>query len=128
MERFHKVDLALPREAHNASPIRTKDGLWYIFHIGSAGDSGSTFLHYSEQPGGPWKALESIECNNPAPMLHNNGTLYVGCNNGGFQILRSSERVRGVHGTWSHVATMEFPDTWGKASPYLKNEDPYLWM
>ena len=75
LSSFTKVDTALPKEAHNASPLKAANGSYLIFHIGSAGGSSSSLLHASESPNGPWRPLPSkIHCNNPAPMLHNNGT------------------------------------------------------
>jgi hypothetical protein len=128
MDEFKKTDLALGKEAHNASPLKrnssSKD--WYIFHIGSAGGTGS-FLHTADSPAGPWKALPSLSCNNPAPMFHNNGTMYCGCNSGGFKVYRSDDPTK--EGSWKQITTLKFPESWGEGkSPYLKNEDPYLWM
>lgn len=131
---FVKADTALPKEAHNSSPLRAANGSFLLFHIGSAGSaskghsssSSSSFLHASESPGGPWRPLPAIPCNNPAPMLHNNGTVYVGCNSGSFKIYRSDDVFAGG---WHFVTTLAFPPQWGSAAPgELKNEDPYLWM
>ena len=130
---FVKADTALPKEAHNSSPLRAANGSFLLFHIGSAGSaskghssSSSSFLHASESPGGPWRPLPAIPCNNPAPMLHNNGTVYVGCNSGSFKIYRSDDVFAGG---WHFVTTLAFPPQWGSEAPgELKNEDPYLWM
>merc|ERR1719174_252696 len=84
MDVFRKVDTTLQKEAHNASPLRAHNGSYLLFHIGDAGvKGGSHFLHHSESPSGPWLPLPSLHCNNPAPMLHVNGTVYCGCNSGG---------------------------------------------
>jgi hypothetical protein len=37
MGAFTKVDTALTKEAHNASPLRAKNGSWLLFHIGVCG-------------------------------------------------------------------------------------------
>tara|TARA_B110000208_G_C11774792_1_gene431597 strand:+ start:1265 stop:2497 length:1233 start_codon:yes stop_codon:yes gene_type:complete len=131
MDAFTRVDTALPKEAHNASPLRAKNGSFLIFHIGNSdvpkGQPSSSFLHASESPNGPWRPLPAISCNNPAPMLHNNGTVYCGCNNGGFTIYRSDDIWQGK---WHRVGgALAWPPSWGSAAPgELRNEDPYLWM
>ena len=147
---FELVDTPLRKEAHNASPLRAKNGSYLLFHIGSSGDSsksnpvappdsfspigrhvvlaggGSSFAHHAETPDGPWYPLSGPRCNNPAPMLANNGTAFVGCNDGGFHIYKSDDVFAGK---WTQVTTMAFPPSWGANAPsYLKNEDPYLWM
>eukprot|EP00656_Telonema_subtile_P009402 TRINITY_DN14412_c0_g1_i1.p1 TRINITY_DN14412_c0_g1~~TRINITY_DN14412_c0_g1_i1.p1 ORF type:complete len:400 (-),score=66.02 TRINITY_DN14412_c0_g1_i1:298-1497(-) len=125
---FIKVDTSLSSEAHNASPLRLPNGTYLLFHIGSAGVSkgGSNFLHASEHPEGPWRPLPGLSCNNPAPMLHNNGTVFVGCNNGGFKIYRSEDPFSGG---WIYETTLDFPPAWGSDAPgELRNEDPYMWM
>lgn len=125
---FVKQDVALNKEAHNASPMRAQNGTFLLFHIGNAGVShgGSSFLHASEGPSGPWRPLPGLPCNNPAPMLHNNGTAYVGCNSGGFNVFRSDDPFQGG---WVHVTKLSFPPQWsGDAPSELKNEDPYMWM
>eukprot|EP00662_Eupelagonemidae_sp_cell21_P024083 gene24082-7340_t len=56
------------------------------------------------------------EAHNASPLRAPNGTcMYVGCNNGGFRVYKSDD---------AH----EWTASWGKGSPYLKNEDPYMWM
>ena len=68
----------------------------------------------------------------PAPMYHNNGTAYCGCNNGAheFQIYRSDNPA--AEGSWQEVSHISYPNTWhqngcgGKACRGC--EDPYLWM
>eukprot|EP01065_Artemidia_motanka_P004619 TRINITY_DN121_c0_g1_i5.p1 TRINITY_DN121_c0_g1~~TRINITY_DN121_c0_g1_i5.p1 ORF type:complete len:406 (+),score=117.13 TRINITY_DN121_c0_g1_i5:59-1276(+) len=156
MDVFKKVDVALPQQAHNAAPLRKlgeKGAKWYLFHIGSAsgkpvsnctveavhedvavesltGSTPGNFLHVADSPSGPWTPLPAIGCNNPAPMLHNNGTFYVLCNNGGgFKIHRTEDPSKGG---WKDAAVFNFPPSWGgagsDASKYLRNEDPYLYM
>ena len=41
-------------QAHNASPLRARNGSTLLFHIGDGGvkENGSSFLHHSESPGG----------------------------------------------------------------------------
>jgi len=127
MDPFRYADTVLHPECHNASPLLAPNGSYLLFHIGSG------LLHASETPSGPWRALPSITvdgkhrpCNNPAPMFARNGTAYVGCNDGGFQIYKSDDVFQGE---WMMVTTLAFPPAWSSAAPaYLKNEDPYLWM
>ena len=112
MHAFTKHDVALSKEAHNASPLRAKNGSYLLFHIGDGGDKAPTrsgFLHHAESPTGPWWPVPGPSCNNPAPMFHNNGTAYVGCNSGGFNIYRSADVF---HGDWVHVTKLEFPESW----------------
>lgn len=160
---FIRKAVALPQEAHNASPLRSKDGLWYLFHIGDgsgkpvsncsepdtstasrsqvhaasgrgvavatavSASNGGSFLHRAKSPDGPWEALPDLECNNPAPMLHHNGTFFVGCNNGAFTIYRSEGDPS--LGKWVEVVKMTFPAAWGGGhSQFIRCEDPYLWM
>ena len=64
-------------------------------------------------------------------MFHNNGTLYCGCNSGGFRMYPSDDPTQ-KDGGWHQVTVMSFPDSWGggKGNPdavYLRSEDPYLW-
>ena len=141
---FKYEDTALSAEAHNASPLRARNGSFLLFHIGSGGGGESSrsssgvatpvpdshFLHASESPSGPWRPLpgfpSSHGCNNPAPMRHNNGTMYVGCSNGGFTVYRCDDPFAGG---WTYVTTMAFPPQWSADAPAeLKNEDPFLWM
>ena len=111
-------------------PVRAKNGSILLFHIGDSGGAvgGSAFAHHAEAPEGPWYPLKGPRCNNPAPMVAANGTTYVGCNNGGFTIFRSDDVFSGDD--WVEVTKMAFPPSWGTGAlaPYLKNEDPYLWM
>ena len=112
MNQFKKVNVALEKEAHNASPLRAKNGSFLLFHIGDAGDksaSRSGFLHHAESADGPWRPLPPLGCNNPAPMFHNNGTAYCGCNGGGFKVYRSDDVFAG---NWTQITTLRFPDGW----------------
>jgi hypothetical protein len=121
MDSFEKVGTALEREAHNASPIRAQNGSWLLFHIGYGGvHNGSSFVHHSESPDGPWLPLPGISCNNPAPMLHNNGTMYCVCNSGGVKLYRSADVFTGG---WELVTGIGI-----KTPPGTHSEDPYLWM
>lgn len=122
MDAFIKKDVALQREAHNASPIRARNGSYLLFHIG-----GKTHVSAAESPFGPWRSVTfDAQCNNPAPAVHPNGTAYVFCNNGDWVLLRSDDVFAGH---WTPVQSLNFPPSWGgESSPYLRNEDPYLYF
>lgn len=124
MAAFQFVDTPLPKEAHNASPLRAPNGSYLIFHIGNS--KGSSFGHHADAPGGPWFPLPHppAACNNPAPMfVRGSSAAYVGCNDGGFKIYRTEDVFEG---NWSYINTMDFPVSWGghgAESQYLKNEE-----
>ena len=135
-------DVAVNTWAHNAAPVTLADGTYAIFHIGtgeggpdggincssgtqtssdsympsSSSGKGST-IHVSKSLDGPWLPLENNlgSCNNPAPWVHPNGTIYVGC--GG-----SFKRAESVQGPYYEVA--KFPMTGGPLGNY---EDPQIY-
>lgn len=149
---YTRHDVALPQEAHNASPLKGHDGMWYLFHIGSGTSGhvsncsqpaaaslrvdaahsrgGSSFLHRAPGPTGPWTGLPNLRCNNPAPAQHPNGTFFVVCHNdGGFELFRSVDPALQPDGGWQHVMSIPIASGWGCGpSPYLKCEDPFLWI
>eukprot|EP01065_Artemidia_motanka_P004617 TRINITY_DN121_c0_g1_i3.p1 TRINITY_DN121_c0_g1~~TRINITY_DN121_c0_g1_i3.p1 ORF type:complete len:409 (+),score=155.10 TRINITY_DN121_c0_g1_i3:61-1227(+) len=142
MDVFKRVDIALPHQAHNAAPLRTKAGKWYLFHIGSASAAPvsnctdaaeaeadvppGSFLHVADSPSGPWRPAPKLSCNNPAPMLHPNGTFYVLCSNRGFDLYRTEDPEAG---DWTYVMQFPVPQSWGAGtSKYLHYEDPYLYV
>lgn len=77
-------------------------------------------MHVADNLTGPWTPVAlGIGCNNPAPMLHPNGTWYLLCNGGGFHLYRAQQ----IAGPWVPVITLP-PNppntgTW---------EDPYLFL
>jgi len=79
---------------------------------------GST-IHVSHSLDGPWTPLLPNtlgNCNNPAPWVHANGTIFIVCRG----ILKRAEHVAGP---WSMVTA--FSHIGGPASTY---EDPYLYV
>ena len=218
---FAKRDLALPMEAHNASPLKHGD-YWYIFHIGSAdanpppkpctspgggdpappqrpaataaddapaqcalttqlshaactegvsfgcypgnhsmwasrgcrgvfscdgaagvacasdddgvaqcacvsGPASSSFLHRASSPDGPWEPMPSFGgCNNAAPLVHPNGTFFVGCIGDGSHLIVWSTNDP-ANEPWQHVWTIDYPAFYA-GGPYLRTEDPFLWI
>jgi len=79
--------------------------------------AGST-IHYAASLDGPWLPLKVNTlggCNNPAPWVHKNGTIYIVC--GG-----SFRRSESISGPWTTVAT--FSHAGGPPGHY---EDPFLY-
>ena len=136
MKPFKRKDLALPKEAHNASPIRAPNGTWLIFYIGEkVNHARRGRVSAADSPGGPWRSIPfDVPCNNPAPAYAPNGTLYCVCSNGTWTVFRSEDVFSGV---WRPVTKLVFPPSWGggvglggqnNAPLYLKNEDPFLFF
>jgi hypothetical protein len=90
--------------------------------------------HRSATPYGPWEPLPPMEpaCNNPAPVFHPNGTLYMACNNaqGGKPWPLFASLDGGL--TWMKAAEIATPPAWNtirtKTAPYSGVEDPYLYF
>lgn len=123
LDTFEFSDVALTVEAHNPSPIRAHNGSYLLFHIGAG--SG---LSHSKSLYGPWNPLPFTYCNNPAPVLHPNGTYFCACSQlGTFSIIRSDD-VFANHSTWVHVTDLTFPLAWVTPTDYMRCEDPYIWI
>lgn len=78
------------------------------------------YVHVANNISGPWTAVPlGLGCNNPAPMLHPNGTWFLICNGGGFVLHRASS----VGGPWTTVTKLPpnppHTGTW---------EDPFLYL
>ena len=81
-------------------------------------------VHLSKTADGPWTASPSdLHCNNPAPAVHPNGTIYVVCHGGsvggskgtGMQSLFAAPSVRGP---WAMVSgSMDWGGTTVAGSP-----------
>ena len=90
--------------------------------------------HRAPHPDGPWEALPSMSptCNNPAPVWHPNGTLYVACNNG--QGSKPWPLFASLDGgfTWTKTAEIATPPSWStirdKTAPFTGVEDPFLYF
>jgi hypothetical protein len=134
-------DVAVNTWAHNAAPVQLHDGTYAIFHIGTGtggpnggqnctkddveamGDvlplapNGGSTIHISKSLDGPWTPLKNSlgGCNNPAPWVHPNGTIFVGC---GGSFLRADN----VAGPYTRVAS--FPMGGGPEGHY---EDPQIY-
>ena len=138
---FH--DVAIGVWSHNPAPITLPDGTFAIFHIGnglhdgnvtdcsngndrvlfsepssSLSSSGST-VHTSSSLYGPWEPLENNTlpgCNNPAPFVHSNGTIYIVCQ-------EKLYRTESIYNNWTFVSNVSHPN--GPSAIY---EDPYLYV
>ena len=75
-------------------------------------ETGGSTIHVSKSLAGPWLPLSPNTlggCNNPAPWVHPNGTIYIVC--GG-----SFKRSESISGPWTTVAT--FSHSGGPAGNY----------
>ncbi len=76
-------------------------------------NSGLVHRTSASTPSGPWEPLPGIPgvgCNNPAPMAHPNGTIYVGCGNGDNVQLYVANDIEAGH--WSYVTNIVVPAAW----------------
>ena len=79
--------------------------------------AGST-IHIAKSLDGPWTPLSPNTlggCNNPAPWVHRNGTIYCLCGNA---VLRTNS----ISGPWEHISSLSHSG--GPAGNY---EDPFLY-
>eukprot|EP00933_Yihiella_yeosuensis_P038928 TRINITY_DN32875_c2_g2_i1.p1 TRINITY_DN32875_c2_g2~~TRINITY_DN32875_c2_g2_i1.p1 ORF type:complete len:435 (-),score=50.00 TRINITY_DN32875_c2_g2_i1:50-1309(-) len=135
-------DVAVKTWSHNPAVLKLPDGSYALFHIGQ-GDGppsggaecqgelaatlkkGST-IHTSKSAGGPWTPLENNSldknCNNPAPWVHKNGTIFLVCSGGssGNGLWRSES----ISGPWKLV-TAGLTAAGGVWGVY---EDPFLYI
>jgi len=69
-------------------------------------------------------------CNNPAPVWHPNGTLYIACNNGQGETPWPLFASPDGGLTWTKAAEIVMPPIWTtirtKTAPYTGVEDPFL--
>ncbi|CAJ1941984.1 unnamed protein product [Cylindrotheca closterium] len=83
--------------------------------------TGST-IHVSDSLYGPWRPLVNNTlgfCNNPAPFVHPNGTIYVGCRHGlKHSTLRRAESVGGPYEEIADIPGMS-PDGYVLEDPQL---------
>jgi len=137
---YHLVDVAVNTWAHNAAAVTLHDGSFAIFHIGNGAGApdggencnsteykgpilvpeaaGST-IHVSKSLNGPWKPLQGNtlgDCNNPAPWVHRNGTIFILCGD-------AMKRSENIAGPWRTVSTLSH--TGGPSGNY---EDPFLYI
>lgn len=139
---FVKKSVATGVWSHNPQALQLADGSYAIFHIGSGvgghppncswapgtegpsdslgGSNGST-VHTSPSLEGPWTPFPSFgvpSCNNPAPLRHTNGTLFLLCDS---SVLY---RAPGLGGPWVRVLQLPAPVN----APVGAYEDGFLWV
>ena len=79
--------------------------------------AGGSTIHISASLNGPWLPLLNNTlggCNNPAPWVHQNGTLYCLCSN-------SVKRATNIWGPWETISTLSH-----SGGPVGNYEDPFL--
>jgi len=133
-------DVAVDVWSHNSAPIKLPDGTYAIVHIGSGegghpanctqeqyfgapitrSDAGSS-IHVSPSLNGPWQPLVPNTlpgCNNPAPWVAPNGTIYILC---GSSLLRSET----IQGPWVQASSVNIDHS--KGSVPGNYEDPFFY-
>jgi hypothetical protein len=151
---FVAQEVAVPAWCHNPQAIAYRDPAtgtttYALFHIGDgvpvkpvqncsssstpllphrpeAPMAGST-VHLSSSLNGPWTPLLSPSpptCNNPSPMQHPNGTLFLLCSNGGPHFeLWSTPALQGPSAAWRLVVSIATNMSGGVVGAF---EDPFL--
>eukprot|EP00035_Acanthoeca_spectabilis_P018806 m.404081 g.404081 ORF g.404081 m.404081 type:complete len:269 (+) comp16790_c3_seq1:74-880(+) len=115
LDQFVKQDTVLKPWAHNAAPILSPNGTYLVFHIGTGNVHASV-----AGPNGPWREVAfNVDCNNPAPAFHPNGTAFVMCHNKGGYELRVPRSARYDHAIPLLIAHIDYP---------LKVTPPYGWV
>lgn len=135
---------------HSISPASFGTGArpYYLFHLGTGVDGGPTppvacngsnsssarsssvdtgnLAHRAPNPDGPWEPIPSMTptCNNPAPVWHPNGTLYLACNNGQGRVPWPIYASPDGGFTWRTVAEITLPSAWNnggnaRSAPYV---------
>jgi len=103
--------------SHSAfeSPIQ-KEGSALTDHDHSLGST----IHVSDSLYGPWVPIPNDlgDCNNPAPWVHKNGTIFVGCK-GVFK------RAEDISGPYQVIGTFPMSGSGGIKGSY---EDPQIYM
>jgi len=128
--------------SHNPQVAQLRDGTFAIFHIGpgeggsppncswpsrsgagsapASGASGST-VHTAPALDGPWVPYPAFgvpSCNNPAPLLHPNGTLFLLCDS------KVLFRAPSLSGPWVQVQQLPAP----RNAPLGAYEDGFIWI
>lgn len=130
---------------HNPQVLALADGSFALFHIGTgvggtpkncswgegagapaaaavplAPGAGAT-VHVAASLEGPWTPFPGVPpCNNPAPLLHPNGTLFLACDSA--TILRAPA----LAGPWSAVHAPSFTNH--SNAPIGAFEDAFMWI
>lgn len=126
--------------SHNPQILRLADDTFALWHIGTGangspsncssapgdvapgdGAAGAT-VHVSPSLDGPWTPFPGTpSCNNPAPLLHPNGTLFLVCDS---RVLYSAPALGGP---WTIAAAAPFSNR-SASSPTGTYEDAFLWL
>lgn len=139
---YMKQATVVGAEAHNPQAI-VVGGEWFIFHIGigdrggapndcnetgaraapsARSSGGGSTLHVAASPYGPFVPVTGggapSGCNNPSPVVHPNGTLFLFCT----WSLRAS-RSGSARGPWGPPMAVQPP-----SSAARHPEDPFLWI
>ena len=126
------------RPGHNPSIVKLPNGTFALFSILQYG------VHTSPSPYGPWayvkQAVDCKEakqplcyCNNPAPWIHANGTIFLSCGGGGPNV-DGMWRSQNLTGPWQRVPgsnhlIFNHIRADGNRFPYGGGyEDPYLYF
>jgi len=107
-----------PNGGNNCTAPSSSEVLWTDgLTRGEPTTTGGSTIHISESLFGPWLPLQNSlgGCNNPAPWVHPNGTIFVGCG-GAFK------RAANIAGPYTTVAS--FPMGGGPVGHY---EDPQIY-
>jgi hypothetical protein len=89
---------------------------------GSGSAAGGATVHVAASLDGPWSPFPGLPpCNNPAPLLHPNGTLFLACNSD------SLLAAPGLAGPWSAVRAPSFVNR-SAGAPVGAYEDAFLWV
>ena len=142
----------LPALSMNPEVVVDEHGEYWMFHVGLGGGSAGpgkncsangtaaaagaaaprnwhNVVHRASQPGGPWVAQPSVECNNPTALLGSDGLYRLLCT---WQLYTSRA---GFGGPWS--APVPVPGMAANATaaagagdrrPRARWEDPFLWQ
>jgi len=134
-------EIAVNVWCHNPHVVTLPDGTFAMFHIG-AGNGGNprncthegneessdvinqdfapgSSIHVAKSLNGPWTPLDPNPlpgCNNPAPWVSKNGTIFVICDSTQFYWTSS------ISGPWNHITTIKI-----SGGPCCNYEDPFLW-
>ena len=112
-------DVAVGIWCHNPQVVALHDGTYALFHIGNGPTKPGATIHTAKSPAGPWTPLTGNtlgRCNNPAPMVAPNGTLYCLCG-------ATIHAAQSIQGPWHSVASVTH-----SGGPKGTFEYPYLWM
>ena len=99
----------------------------------TSSNAAQSFIHAAPGPHGPWTAVGSVQCDNPAPLVLRNGTVLLMCSRANSRHLRPNgtrapphwrlHRADSPRGPWT-VVTEVYPLS-NRTGP--QTEDPFIW-